>query len=141
MEPAMSYHPKGKHVTIDQNAPEALGICDFSGFVFKRKDLYRQMEWRGEALVWTGFLVGKPYLFTPNEQGRAPILPPDPVPVAYPRLPQPEQQTWTNNQFTTWAETTDYTWTFSDNFDDGIIAPPETTRLQNLQNFNWGTGF
>lgn len=79
---------KGKHVTIDRNNPEALGICDYSDFVFNHKDLVKQMEWRGDNLVWTGMLVGRPYLDTPNEQNRPPAVKNDPRPVKDPRVPQ-----------------------------------------------------
>jgi hypothetical protein len=84
----MSYSPKGKHVTIDVRNPDAVGICDKTGFIHNRRDLWKQYEWRGNALVWTGFWVGKSYLDEPNEQLRTPILPPDPVPIQYPRPPK-----------------------------------------------------
>lgn len=104
----MSYRPKGKHVSINDAAPQALGICDATGFVFKRIDLVREMQWRGNALIWTGFLVGRPYVDKPNEQLRPPIYPPDPVPVMFPRLPS-----------------------------DGVPALPEDQRLLLLQNASW----
>jgi len=78
---------KGKYVTIDPNNPSALGVCDESGFTFNHKDLVKQMEWRGNALIWTGFMVGKPYLDVPNEQTRPPLVKDDPRPVTNPRLP------------------------------------------------------
>lgn len=78
-------NPLGKRVSIDVKNPQALGICDKTGFVFMRKDLVRQMEWHGNALVWTGAYVGRPYVDKPNEQGRSPMLPPDPIPVPQPR--------------------------------------------------------
>ena len=79
---------KGKHVTIDPNNPEALGICDYSGFVFNHKDLVKQMEWRGNNLVWTGMMVGRPYLDTPSEQNRPPLVKDDPKAIKNPRVPQ-----------------------------------------------------
>jgi hypothetical protein len=94
---------KGKYATIDPNNPSALGICDDSGFVFNHKDLVKQMEWRGDNLVWTGFMVGKPYLDVPQEQNRPPLVKADPRPVANPRLPDPytdpdSNQVLPNNQ-------------------------------------------
>jgi hypothetical protein len=80
----------GRNVTIDQDHPEALGICDVSGQLYMRKDLVRQMVWRGESLVWTGFYVGKDQLDVPNEQARNPVLPPDPIPITDPRIRQNE---------------------------------------------------
>ena len=133
----MSHRPKGKHVSIDQTNPEALGICDYTGFVFKRKDLVRQMEWRGNALIWTGFLVGRPYVDTPNEQLRPPILPPDPVPVKLPRPQQLDAITWSTTPGT-WASQTYYTWAASSGSQDGIPALLPDQRLQMLQMANWG---
>ena len=49
---------KGKYVSINPDNPSALGVCDESGFVFNHKDLIKQMEWRGNNLVWTGLMVG-----------------------------------------------------------------------------------
>lgn len=91
-------NPLGKHVTIDINNPEALGICDKTGFVFNRKDLVKQMAWQGNALVWTGAYVGKPYLDKPSEQGRSPSLPPDPIPVVQPRPDANGQNAPSNDQ-------------------------------------------
>ena len=79
---------KGKYVTIDPNNPSALGVCSESGFTFNHKDLVKQMEWRGNALVWTGFLVGKPYLDVPNEQTRPPLVKGDPQTIKNPSLPE-----------------------------------------------------
>lgn len=69
---------KSKHVRINPKRPEALGQCDESGLIFNHKDLVKQMEWRGNSLVWTGLLVGKPYLDVPNEQLRPPLVKEDP---------------------------------------------------------------
>lgn len=133
----MSHRPKGKHVSIDQTNPEALGICDYTGFVFMRKDLVKQMEWRGNALIWTGFLVGRPYVDVPNEQLRPPILPPDPVPVRLPRPQQFDSITWSTTPGT-WVSQTYYTWASSSGSEDGIPALIPTQRLQQLQTANWG---
>lgn len=80
---------KGKYVKIDPKNPAALGVCDDSGFTFNHKDLVKQMEWRGNNLVWTGLMVGKPYLNVPNEQFRPPLVKDDPRPVKNPRPPYP----------------------------------------------------
>lgn len=82
-------NPKPKYVKIDSNNPSALGICDDTDFVFNKEDLVPQMEWRGDKLVPTGFLRGKPFIDEPNEQLRTPLLKADPYPVKNPRLPQP----------------------------------------------------
>ena len=128
----MSHRPHGKHVIIDSTHPQALGICDYSGFVFLRKDMVRQMEWRGDALVWTGFYVGKPYADVPNQQNRPPILEPDPVPVRDPRLPQGSTETHSNNTLPLISQiATDHSQI--GNIYDGAPAPSEAVRLSLLQ--------
>lgn len=128
----MSHRPHGKHVIIDASSPSALGICDYSGFVFLRRDLVRQMEWRGSALVWTGFYVGKPYLDQPNEQNRPPILPPDPVPVRDPRLQQGSTETYSNNTLPLISQIT-LPINQIGNLFDGAMAPTESQRLDLLE--------
>jgi hypothetical protein len=78
---------RGRYVSINPDNPSALGMCDESGFVFNHKDLVKQMQWRGNNLVWTGLLVGRPYLDKPCEQDRPPIVKDDPRAIANPRLP------------------------------------------------------
>ena len=79
---------KGKYVSINPDNPSALGVCDESGFIFNHKDLIKQMEWRGNNLVWTGLMVGKPYLDKPSQQNRPPITKDDPKATRNPRLPK-----------------------------------------------------
>src|SRR3954463_13016780 len=80
---------KSSYVNIDYDNSDALGECDRSGFTFNKKDLCKQMEWRGNSLVWTGLLVGRPFLDTPNEQLRPPLVKSDPKSVSDPRPPVP----------------------------------------------------
>jgi len=134
----MSYRPKGKHVLIDSDNPEALGICDKTQFVFKRKDLIKQMEWRGNALVWTGFLVGRPYVDTPNEQLRPPILPPDPVPTVQPRLQQSTTLTWNVGSVGLWGSFTIPTWDSWGSIQDGNLGLEWPGVLSQLQNTYFG---
>jgi hypothetical protein len=126
----------GKHVTIDTDNPEALGICDYTGFVFMRKDMVRQMEWRGNDLVWTGFYVGKPYADKPNEQNKTPILPPDPRPVIDPRPQFFSVIFWStdNNIFSQ----DPYTFGSDVGLMMDVNVYPEPQRLKFLQNFHWG---
>ncbi len=109
----MTQH-KGKYVTIDIDKPEALGVCDKTGLVFNRSDLVQQMEWRGNSLQPTGFLVGKPFEDKPNEQGRTPVLREDPVPVKNPRFPQEKGF-----------------------FTEPPQPIPNAERLEKLQKFSW----
>lgn len=134
----MTYNPKGKHVTVDPSSPDALGICDYTGFVHKRSDLVKQMEWRGNAIVWTGFYVGRDYVDVPNEQLRPPILPPDPVPVREPRLMQPSIVTWTNGQNAIWGQVPVFDWVSWAGGPNGIPCLPINQRRIELQQFNWG---
>lgn len=145
----MTMRPKGKHVRINSDTPQALGMCDYSQMVFNRKDLVRQMEWRGNALVWTGFYVGRPYVDEPNQQLRPPILPPDPVPVQEPRLQQgtlpvggvpalPEDQRLTELEEFNWSAPTVVP-PSNPLSQDGVPALPEDKRLYLLQTFNWGS--
>lgn len=80
---------QGKHARTSSKNPSALGQCDYSDFTFNRRDLIKQMQWRGDSLQWTGFMVGRPYLDVPNEQLRPPKTQADPYAVINPRLPQP----------------------------------------------------
>ncbi len=79
---------KGKYVKIDPENPSAIGVCANSDFVFNHKDLVKQMDWRGNNLVWTNALVGKPYADVPNPQLRPPITKGDPKAIKNPRFPQ-----------------------------------------------------
>lgn len=128
----MSDRPHGKHCFVDADSPLALGICDKTGFVFRHIDLVRQMEWYGNSLRWTGFMVGKPYVDQPNEQLRPPILPPDPVPVENPRLQQPSPVVW-SNQSISWPNTPVDAWVDWSGSEDGIPAAPQAQRLAALQ--------
>jgi hypothetical protein len=132
--------PKGKYVTIDINNPDALGICDYSGSVFNKRDLVKQMEWRGNALEWTGFLVGKPFIDVPNEQNRNPVLPPDPVPVPLPRVMQDQTITWEQNLQLPWEQLIMYPWENWGTIYNGAAELNEAQKLSQLENVNWMGG-
>lgn len=134
----MTYNYKGKHVTINPNVPQALGICDYSGFVHLRKDLVKQMEYRGNDLVWTGLYVGKDYVDIPNEQNRPPLFPPDPVPVLNPRPQQEQEITWDNNLNITWENLIMFTWENWSTNQDGYYGPNQQQILESLETYHWG---
>lgn len=71
---------------INPSAPEALGICDRCGRLFNLQALTYQYEWRGTTLQNTHLRVCGQCYDVPNEQMRAIILPPDPLPVYDPRV-------------------------------------------------------
>lgn len=133
----MTMRPKGKHVgNVDMDNPEALGICDYTGFVHFRKDLVRQMEWRGNRLEWTGFLVGRDYVDQPNPQLRPPILRPDPVPVYYPREPQVYSVYFNNMVVPFNLQTIPFSYLGTE---DGEPALPENERILQAQNSYFGS--
>ena len=70
---------------VKKNVIEPVGVCDYSGFPFSRSDLVKQYEWRGNQLVWTGAIVGRPFVDEPNEQNRPPQIKGDPKVVQNPR--------------------------------------------------------
>jgi hypothetical protein len=70
---------------VRKDVIEPIGTCDYSGFPFSRSDLVKQYEWRGNQLVWTGAIVGRPFLDMPNEQNRPPQIKGDPKAVQNPR--------------------------------------------------------
>ena len=70
-------------IAFDEDNPEPLVICDRTGFMFLKSQTAKQMEYRGDALVWTGLIVGKAYLDMPDPLNRIPTftkLGPDPRP-------------------------------------------------------------
>lgn len=77
--------PHGKYVTVNPENPEAIGICDRTGLPALRKNLVRQMEYRGNSLQWTGLWVNKVFYDEPSPQQIAPVFPPDPIPIPDPR--------------------------------------------------------
>lgn len=130
---------KGQYVTIDIDNPQALGICDRTGFVHNRKDLVKQMEWRGDSLVWTGFLVGRDFVDVPNEQSRPPILPPDPVPVIDPRVMQNQEERYSNNNLPVISEC--YFWMNSlADTNDGTLVMSQSQIRQQLNTASFVTG-
>jgi hypothetical protein len=70
---------------INPSAPEALGICDRCGRLFNLRSLTYQYQWVGTALQNLHLKVCEQCLDVPQEQLRAIILPPDPLPVYDPR--------------------------------------------------------
>jgi hypothetical protein len=134
----MSLRPKGKRVSIDPANPEALGICDYTGFVHLRRDLVQQMQYRGNGLVWTGLYVGKDFADVPNEQERPPILPPDPVPIQWPRVQEEQNITWNAGLGITWNNLNMLFFNSWGTYQDGSQAQSPAVNLAQLQNYNWG---
>ena len=129
----MSDRPKGKNFFVDDSSPLARGLCDKTGFVFRHVDLVKQMEWRGNSLVWTGFLVGRPYEDVPNEQLRTILFPPDPVPVDMARPYRPSPVFW-ENQSVYWEDLQILSWESWSGTPDGVLADSWQNNLQYLEN-------
>jgi len=89
---------RSKNLIIDPENPNGSGVCDRSGFVFNRKDLIEQKEWRGNRLVGTNMFVGPQYLDKPQQQSRPPAVKDDPRPLKKPRPDQPSQPVPPYNQ-------------------------------------------
>lgn len=70
---------------ISSSSVEPRGVCDCCGFTYSLVDLKFQFEWAGATLQNTGFRHCPTCLDVPNQQLRAIIIPPDPVPVRDPR--------------------------------------------------------
>jgi hypothetical protein len=88
---AYSRKYKGKYVDVNPDNPDAVAICQRSGFIFNHKDLVKQMRWSGNTQVWDEIMVGRPFLDALNEQNRPPMIKPDPIPIkdARPPIPNP----------------------------------------------------
>lgn len=78
------YHPTGRG-RVNPQQPDALAVCERSGFTFNHKDLVWERQWQGTTLVNLRHLVARRFLDVPNPQLRTIILPPDPLPVLNPR--------------------------------------------------------
>ena len=77
-------YPHGR-ASISARSPRALGVCDRCGFLYNLNQLKWQHEWSGVKLQNLRLLVCAGCLDVPQEQLRAIVLPPDPVPVMNPR--------------------------------------------------------
>lgn len=78
--------PHGR-AAVDSENPSAHAICDRCGFEYLHKDLRWQFQWVGFKMQNLRILVCESCYDTPQEQLRTILIPPDPVPIANPRLP------------------------------------------------------
>lgn len=79
-----SFAPKG-HARLDPRSPKAFAICDQCGFLYNHSDLKWEVQWTGNQINRTGFLVCPTCWDVPNPQLKAKVLPADPVPILNPR--------------------------------------------------------
>ena len=75
------------HARVNRRSPSAWAICDFCGGQYNRVDLVADMQYMGREVMPTGYLVCKrTCLDRPQPQQKAIRIPPDPLPVADPRV-------------------------------------------------------
>ena len=72
----------GKYTQMMKSSPLAIGRCDYSGLMVQHAKMIRQMEYRGNGLVWTGYLVNPKFADKPNPQNLVPYIKLDPVPIS-----------------------------------------------------------
>lgn len=77
---------------LDINHPVAWAICDRCGFAWTIDDLRKQMAYRGNTLLWNGYLVCTPCYDIPFQLNRPIFLPPDPPPQIPSRPPFWQQE-------------------------------------------------
>lgn len=87
----MRYHGRAD---ISPTRPRALAICDKCGAMYNQDKLRWQFQWGGPRLINLRMLVCDTCYDIPQDQLRLLILPPDPVPISYPR---PESYNVTDN--------------------------------------------
>lgn len=79
------YSKYSSRIYINPRNPLPSAKDDQLGLICMHKDLRRKMEYSGNRLVFTGYLVHKNFLDQPNPQGLSPVFPPDPLPINEPR--------------------------------------------------------
>jgi hypothetical protein len=82
----MTYSDQAGKARTDPRRPRAFGVCDQCGTWFNLRTLRWGMEYMGPGLQRTGFRVCSDCFDQPQDQLRPIILPPDPMPVADPRV-------------------------------------------------------
>ena len=70
---------------MSKKSPRAIARCDYSGLMVRHGNLVKQMQYRGQGLVFTGFLVNPKFADKPNAQELTPRVKLDPVPILFPR--------------------------------------------------------
>ena|ERR1700760_4225114 len=75
----------GKYTNMSKKSPRAIARCDYSGLMVRHGNLVKQMQYRGQGLVFTGFLVNPKFADKPNAQELTPRVKLDPVPILFPR--------------------------------------------------------
>lgn len=79
-----NFAPKG-HAQLDPRSPAAFGICDRCGFLYQHRNLRWEVQYQGQYINKTGFLVCNTCWDVPNPQLKPKALPADSVPILNPR--------------------------------------------------------
>jgi hypothetical protein len=115
----MSYASRLGRARINSRNPQAAAVCDRCGFVYNHVNLRWQFDWRGASLMNTRMLVCNTCYDQPQEQLRAIVVSPDPVPILNPRV-QDYVAAGTNYRTTSGQNTVDPT--------TGLPVPGTTVR-------------
>ncbi len=107
---SLTWPKSGKYWRFDPLNPDAIGQCDLTGLVVKYSDLVKQMEYRGNGLVWTGWWVFKDRADKPNPQNLTPPFKVDPQPLDHPRPFFNGFGTTWNQQNDAWSTQDDAPW-------------------------------
>lgn len=83
----MGYASKQGRTRIDPRSPSASGQCDRCGFLYNHNHLRWQLDYSGAGLYNLRILVCQTCYDTPQQQRKAIVLPPDPLPVLNARTP------------------------------------------------------
>lgn len=81
----MRWKTSGQYYNIDIRRPVPLAMCDHSFKKVPHNELVKQMEWRGNQLVWTGLMVHYTEVDEPQPQLRPPPVIRDQKPIKNPR--------------------------------------------------------
>lgn len=76
---------RGRVPYVDPDNPQSWGKDDYTGLPVMHPDMIKQMEYIGNGLAWTGFMVHHKDADQPNPQRIPPRLKVDPVPIPNPR--------------------------------------------------------
>lgn len=83
---AIAWRPHSR-ARVDARAPSAWAQCDRCSFVYLHSELQWQTIYAGPNLQNTFLLVCRSCWDRPNPQLKPRILPPDPIPISNPRVP------------------------------------------------------
>lgn len=82
----MAYASQSGRARTSSRNPQAHAICDRCGFRYNHVDLRWQFDWAGASLINKRLLVCGSCYDEPQQQLRAIVIPPDPMPIVNPRI-------------------------------------------------------